>query len=149
MVTRCSMAYPCLWNLVMCGNTFKHNWNGFCWSKKYFNINIVYEHTYFSTFISDAYVNKACLEYILCICIVFPWIIIRQNYLGRFIFSIFAYNRLTWIETAIVKQVLLKKNLKFYYKRENVHTHIAAQKIILKVLPKLNFAWQCKYGNLS
>ena len=51
MVTRCIMAYPCFQSLVMPGNMFKHNWNGFCQREKQINLHKVYEHTYFSTFI--------------------------------------------------------------------------------------------------
>ena len=36
----------------MCGNTFKHNCNGFCLREQDINILIVYEHTYFSIFIT-------------------------------------------------------------------------------------------------
>ena len=35
----------------MCGKMFKRNFHGFRWREKIINIHIVYEHTYFSTFI--------------------------------------------------------------------------------------------------
>ena len=65
-----SMAPPCLQSLVMCGSMFKHNWNDFCLREQYSNINIVYEHTYFSIFImiplfADAYGSRTSLEYVV------------------------------------------------------------------------------------
>ena len=43
--------------------------------------------------------------------VLFLWIIIKENCLGRYIISIFDYNRPTWIQVVIVEQVVLRKNL--------------------------------------
>ena len=43
----------------------------------------------------------------------FLWIKIRQTFLGRYIISLFDYNRPTWIQALFVEQVFFKKNLNF------------------------------------
>ena len=58
--------------LVIGGNTFKHNWNGFCLREKYINMHILYEHRYFSisimiSFVADAYDSRT----LPMICVVF------------------------------------------------------------------------------
>ena len=60
-------------------NTFKYNWNSFCWKKKYINIHRVYEHIYYSNFIMIP-----LLVMLLTaggyLCVVFLWIIIKQSW---------------------------------------------------------------------
>ena len=46
-------------------------------------------------------------------CDVLLWIVIRQACLGRYIISLFVYNRTTWIQAITVEQVFLKNNLSF------------------------------------
>ena len=66
------------------------------------------EYTYYDIFVADAYAAVLCR-----ICVGFLWIIIRQTFLGTYVISLFDYDRRTWIQSAIVEQVLLKKKLNF------------------------------------
>ena len=66
----------------------------------------MYEHTYFNifimiSFVANAYDSRTYLEYVLF-----------QTCLGRYIISLFDYNRPTWIEAVIVEKEFLK-NLNF------------------------------------
>ena len=47
----CVAFWPIHVFMVICGNTFKHNWNDNCWREKYMNMDIVYKYTYYSIFI--------------------------------------------------------------------------------------------------
>ena len=38
---------------------------------------------------------------------------INQNFLGSYVISVFGHNRPTWIQTVVVEQGCLKKNLNF------------------------------------
>ena len=72
-------------------------------------------------------------------CVVFLWIIIRQAFLGRYIISLFDYNRPTWIQAVIVEEVFLK-NLNF-----NIWGYI----MIIFILPhKISFWHFCQSGTL-
>ena len=76
------------------------------------------------------------------ICVVFLWIIVRQAFLGRYIISLFDYNRPTWIQAVIavfVEKVFLKKNLNFNMQGETS----------IFILPHKTSFWHfCQKGTL-
>ena len=73
------------------------------------------------------------------ICIVFLWIITRQTFFGRYIISLFDYNRPTWIQAVIAEQVFLKKNLNF---------NMQVETIILTLPHKTSFWYFCQNATL-
>ena len=102
---------------------------------------MVHEHAHFSIFIIISFVAGAYDSNIMWIwiCVVFLWIIIRQTCFGRYIISLFDYNRVTWIQAVIIQQVFLKKNLNF---------HMQGKTSIFILLHKISFWEFCQSGTL-
>ena len=144
------MVYPCLQSLVVCGNTFKRNWNGFCQKVKvYANINIVYEHPYLNFFIMvPLLLMLTTARHVQNMCCV-P---IYNNQLNLFEK---VYHFIFWLQQTKMSPIshcttsIFEEELKFQYVRGDIHIQIATQNIILTFLSKWHFVWKCKQESLS
>ena len=142
------MDYPCSQSLVMCVNTFKHNWNGFCQREKYINIYIVYEHTCFRililiSFVADAYDSTRYLESVMCF-----YEYNQANLFAKvYHFTIYLQQN-NKNPSSHCRTIFLEEKFKLQYVRGDMLIHIHTQNIVLIFLRKQHFAWQSKYGSL-
>ena len=77
------------------------------------NIYIMYEDTYFSIAVMIPLLLMLVISGTYLECVVFLWIVIRWTFLGKYIISLFDYERLIWIQEVILEKVFLKNDLNF------------------------------------
>ena len=136
MITRCIMTYPCFESLVICGNTFKHNGNGFYQSEKYINIHIVYEYTYFSIFIMILLLVmlKTAGDYQNMF-----WVSMNNNYInlfGKLDHLIFGLQQNNMNPSSHCRTSFFAEEFKFQNVRRDIRIHRATRNIILIFLSK-------------
>ena len=119
----------------MCGNTFKHNLNRFCYGKKHVIINVMYEHKYSSIFIiSSLLLMLMTTGYIYKTC----WVSVNNNQTNHFGK---VYHFTFWLQHT-------NKNLNFNTWEETCIFIFSHKAWFWHFFSKWKFAWQYKNGNL-
>ena len=128
----------------MCGNTFKHNLNRFCYGKKHVIINVMYEHKYSSIFIiSSLLLMLMTTGYIYKTC----WVSVNNNqtnHFGKVYHFTFWLQHTNMNSSRHCRTSNFEEEFKLQYVRGDVHIHIFTQSMILAFFFKVEICMAIK-----